>query len=148
MNISVEQRRFLENCVKQGMNMSHMQDAYNKEYHTNLTYMDIRCLVADLELDLNESSTSIAKAKEDEKKIEDQGVVKPGKVQVSVDPVARPGVLFNGNVTFSDGMKASWHLDSMGRLGLVPTQKGYRPSQEDLQEFQSAIQAELQKNGM
>ena len=147
-SLTTEQKRFLENCVRVGMSVSRMQDAYNKEYKTNLTYMDIRCLVADLDLDLNESATSQAKEKEDSKEVEGQkeATGNPGKVTVSLDKVARPGVLFSGNVTFSDNMKAAWQLDSLGRLGLVPTQKGYRPSKEDLQEFQSAIQAEVQKN--
>ena len=37
-------------------------------------------------------------------------------------------------------MKAAWHLDQAGRLGLAPKQPGYRPSAADLQQFQAALE--------
>jgi hypothetical protein len=74
----------------------------------------------------------------------------PGSTQsvsVTVDQIARPGALVSGKVTFSDGQKADWSLDQMGRLALAAQQKGYRPSQADVQEFQMALQNELAKMG-
>ena len=59
-----------------------------------------------------------------------------------------PGAMVSGKVTFSDGVKAAWHLDQAGRLGLAPTQPGYRPSAADLQEFQMALEQQLAKMGM
>jgi len=70
------------------------------------------------------------------------------KVSVSVDQLARPGALVSGKVTFSDGKSAEWVLDQTGRLGVVPADKGYKPPPADLQEFQTALQAELQKLGL
>jgi hypothetical protein len=69
-------------------------------------------------------------------------------VSVSLDELAIPGAMVSGNVTFSDGVKAAWHLDQAGRLGLAPKQPGYRPSAADLQQFQMALEAELSKMGM
>ncbi|NDB76762.1 MAG: hypothetical protein EB141_14170, partial [Verrucomicrobia bacterium] len=63
------------------------------------------------------------------------------------DKLARPGTVVSGKVTFSDGQKADWYLDEMGRPGLVPAQKGYRPTQTDIMEFQDLLQVELQKLG-
>jgi hypothetical protein len=71
-----------------------------------------------------------------------------GKVTVSVDQLARPGALVSGKVKFSDGKTAEWVLDQTGRLGLVPAEKGYKPPPADLQEFQIALQTELQKQGL
>jgi hypothetical protein len=71
-----------------------------------------------------------------------------GNVSVTVDVVARPGALVSGGVTFSDGQKATWYLDEMGRLGLVPAQQGYKPTTEDVQAFQLALQNEMQKMGL
>ena len=71
-----------------------------------------------------------------------------GGVSLTVDQLARPGALVSGKVTFSDGKKAEWHLDQFGRLGFVPAQQGYRPSPQDLQEFQLSLQDELQRLGM
>ena len=68
-------------------------------------------------------------------------------MKVTVDAVTRPGAMVSGKVTFSDGQKATWYLDEMGRLGLVPAQQGYKPSPEDVQAFQRTLQAEMQKLG-
>jgi hypothetical protein len=70
-----------------------------------------------------------------------------GGVSLSVDTLARPGTVVSGKVTFSDGQKADWYLDQTGRPGLAPAQKGYRPSQMDIMEFQELLQLELQKLG-
>jgi hypothetical protein len=68
-------------------------------------------------------------------------------VSVSVDQVARPGAIVSGRVKFSDGKGAGWLIDQMGRPGLVPDEAGYRPSQEDIAEFQTALQEELARLG-
>lgn len=60
-----------------------------------------------------------------------------------MDPVTRPGMLVNGSVTFSDGQKATWGLDQLGRVALQPETSGYRPSDNDRIEFQSALQKQL-----
>jgi hypothetical protein len=38
-------------------------------------------------------------------------------------------------------------LDQLGRLGVVPAEDGFKPAAADLQEFQIALQGELQKLG-
>jgi hypothetical protein len=65
-----------------------------------------------------------------------------------VDQLTRPGCLASGKVTFSDGQTAEWYFDQMGRLGVAPKQKSYRPAQADLAEFQRALDGELQKLGL
>ena len=65
-----------------------------------------------------------------------------------MDQLARPGAVVSGKVTFSDGTRAEWHLDQMGRLGLVPEKQGYRPPASDVQQFQMALDAELNKMGL
>jgi hypothetical protein len=71
-----------------------------------------------------------------------------GGVSLTVDQVTRPGTLVSGSVRFSDGQVANWYLDQTGRLGLVPSQKGYRPPQQDIEEFQLALERELARLGM
>ena len=66
---------------------------------------------------------------------------------MKVDQVTRPGALVSGKVTFSDGKGADWYLDQMGRLGLVPKETGYKPSEADLMEFQAELQNELSRQG-
>ena len=70
-----------------------------------------------------------------------------GDVSVTVDQIARPGAMISGKVTFSNGKTCEWMLDQMGRIGVVPAEDGYKPSQADLQRFQLALQDELKKMG-
>jgi hypothetical protein len=64
-----------------------------------------------------------------------------------VDELTKPGAVLSGKVTFSDGQKADWYLDQMGRLGLAPEKPGYRPSEADLEEFQTQLDRELARYG-
>ena len=70
-----------------------------------------------------------------------------GQVSVSVDKIAKPGTMVSGGVTFSDGAVADWYLDQTGRLGVVPKQQGYKPTQTDVQQFQAALESEMAKMG-
>jgi hypothetical protein len=56
--------------------------------------------------------------------------------------------MVSGSATFSDGKKAGWYLDQMGRLGMVPEEQGYRPPSADVAEFQMALERELVRMGM
>ncbi len=64
-----------------------------------------------------------------------------------MDKLVKPGTVVSGTVTFSDGEKADWQIDDMGRLGLVPARKGYKPDSEDFMEFQTQLQTALQRQG-
>jgi hypothetical protein len=55
--------------------------------------------------------------------------------------------MISGKVTFSDGQKAEWYLDQMGRLGLNPDQVGYRPSEQDVLAFQVELQRLARSQG-
>ena len=69
-------------------------------------------------------------------------------MSVEVDQLARPGSMISGKVTFGNGKTNEWMLDQMGRLGVVPGEDGYKPSQADLQQFQNALQDELKRMGL
>lgn len=153
MNLNEEQRQWVTAWVLQGAQLSEIQNRLNQEFGIKLTYMETRFLVDDLKLTLKDperpktEKTPVLDAKKaaEEKKSD---TAKPGGVSVSVDQIARPGAVVSGKVTFSDGQKAEWYLDQMGRLGVVPAQQGYKPPAADVQQFQMALQEELQKMGM
>src|SRR5262249_3833198 len=118
------------------------------------TYMETRFLVDDLKLTPKDPEppkvpeTKSGSATGTEKSpLKVDPTPAPGGVSVGVDQIARPGAIVSGKVTFSDGQKADWYLDQTGRLGVVPAQQGYKPSQSDVQEFQTALQNELAKMG-
>ena len=70
-----------------------------------------------------------------------------GAVTVEVDTIAQPHAMVSGNVTFSDGQKADWHIDHQGRPGLTARMPGYRPTQEDIVEFQTKLDGALRQAG-
>ena len=55
--------------------------------------------------------------------------------------------MVSGRVTFSDGEKAMWWIESTGRPGLDPETAGYRPTEEDLMSFQMELRRVLEGGG-
>jgi hypothetical protein len=160
MNLDDAQRKKVIAWIGEGLKLSEIQNRLSSELGITLTYMDVRLLVDDLKLTpkdpeppkpatshLQTPSSQPAPVASPQGKPED-ALAAQGKVSVIVDHIARPGALVSGTVTFSDGNKAEWHLDETGRLGLAPKQKGYRPSDTDVQQFQLAMQSELSKLGL
>jgi hypothetical protein len=151
MNLNDEQRQRVTAWVLQGAKLSDIQNRLNQEFGVKLTYMETRFLVDDLKLTLKDPEPPKEKAPllDAKKAAEDKPAApQPGGVSVSLDQIARPGAMVSGKVTFSDGQKADWYLDQTGRLGVVPAQQGYKPPAADVQQFQMALQEELQKMGM
>ena len=67
---------------------------------------------------------------------------------VEVDALTIPGTFASGAVTFSDGTKAKWYLDQLGRLGLDDVPPGYRPSPGDAALFQTRLVEALRARGL
>ena len=155
MNLNEEQRQRVSAWISQGAKLSEVQTRLNQEFGLKLTYMETRFLVDDLKLTpkdpeppKTEKPAAAESKKTDDEKKPPADAAKPGQVSVSVDQIARPGAVVSGKVTFSDGQKAEWYLDQLGRLGVLPGQQGYKPSAADVQEFQMALQEQLQRMGM
>jgi hypothetical protein len=50
-------------------------------------------------------------------------------------------------VVFSDGNKARWYFDQMGRFGFEPELPGYIPPEADMQTFKVQLSHELRSRG-
>jgi hypothetical protein len=71
-----------------------------------------------------------------------------GGVSVEIDRVVKAGAVVSGTVVFSDGVKAAWAVDNMGRLVLDPGgREGYRPSQDDIRAFQEELKRQVSRRG-
>ena len=155
MDITESQKVRIADWVKQGETIAFIQRRLREEMELSLTYMDVRFLVDDLNLVYSESEDDCEMEEEKTFNVgEDQAsdiIEEPelvSSVQVNVDPVTPPGALVCGTVNFSDGKQLAWQLSATGQLGLVPgDDPDYRPTPEDLQEFQSQLQQVLQKHG-
>jgi hypothetical protein len=151
MSLSDSQQLSVSTWIQQGKSLADVQRLLREEFSISMTYMDVRFLVDDLDIVLSEpeadeSAEGDVKAEtaEEAELVEDrnQGVT------VDVDVIMRPGTLVSGNVTFSDGVTLGWQLSSAGQLGLVPGDNPeYRPSPDDVQEFQAQLQTVLQQKG-
>lgn len=159
MNLDESQQRQVKTWIEEGAQLSDIQKRLSEEFGIRMTYMEVRFLVDDLGMTLkdreDEEGSSTKPIGSDSKTGEETDEAVPvdavpvlGGVSVQVDKLARPGAVVSGKATFSDGKSAEWQLDPMGRIGLIPGEEGYRPSQEDMMAFQSELQKELQKMGM
>lgn len=142
MTLTDEQKAAVAAWVREGAGLSEIQKRLRTELGISMTYMDVRFLVIDQGLTLKEEAPPKPKAKPAPEP--DTG---SGGVTVEVDRLVRPGAVVSGSVTFSDGRNATWALDQMGRLALDAGDKEYRPSDQDLAEFQTALRDALQKQG-
>lgn len=155
MQLTDEQKITVAQWVKEGSSLSDIQKRLADEFKLKCTYIDVRFLVIDLGLDLKEqrktSSIPTDLSAPPPLPGAEPAPFEPeppaGGVQVELDRITRPGSLVSGTAVFSDGVRAHWALDQMGRLSLGADKKDYRPSADDVQAFQLAITRELKKAG-
>lgn len=168
MTLTPEQKQAVAAWVGAGDSLHVIQKKLSEQFKVSLTYMDVRFLVDDLNLELQDAkpkadASDVSKAPpppaqekkgfldktkeklgigQDEGEPEDA----PGAVRVSVDKVnLNPNALATGSVTFPDGVTAKWMVDHQGRPGLVEVSKpGYRPTQADAQAFMQELALALQ----
>lgn len=156
MSLTPEQSSAVSAWVAAGDNLSTIQKKLREEFDIAMTYMDVRFLVDDLNLalqdkpepkgDVNDVSKAAAAANGEP----GATPATPGALVVEVDNVTLdPHALASGSVTFSDGVTGKWIVDNTGRPGFTEvSQPGYRPSPEDSQEFMTQLSAALQKKGL
>ena len=147
MELSTEQKEVLAQWVAQGKSLAEIQESLLQTWKLNLTFMEVRFLLDDLDLTFKDSGENPkSEIKNIPETLSDETLA-PAGVRVEVDKLIQPGTVVSGTVVFSDGEKASWQLDQMGRLGLIPSRKGYKPGTEDFMEFQTQLQSVLQRQG-
>jgi hypothetical protein len=151
MKFTDEQKSAVVEWLGQGRSLSDIQQALKVDYDLTITYMELRFMVDDLEIPLNEDPVEDpVDASEDasEAVLEPEPVLDLSGVQIDVDALVLPGALVSGSVTFSDGESLKWQLAATGQLGLIPGDNpDYRPSPEDVQSFQEQLEEVLRSKG-
>ena len=161
-DLSDEQKAAIAQWAEEGADLSDIQKRLKGELELNVTYMDTRLLVLDLNIEIKveasekaESSGKNQEAEEHEEGVlngSSEGVsenslpddLSAAAVEFTSDEITRPGAMASGSVTFSDGVKAVWLIDEYGRPGIDPETPGYQPSESDLIEFEKYLRALLQ----
>jgi hypothetical protein len=160
MQLTDEQKQKVAAWISEGMKLSDIQVRLGQECGLSLTYMDVRFLVDDLKLTPKDAPAPAPEKVEPVEPVPPAASSAPtlltedsatgqaaAKVSLTVDQIAKPATIVSGMVTFSDGKTAQWYLDQQGRLGVVPTEQGYRPPEGDVEIFQTALDRELAKMG-
>jgi hypothetical protein len=150
MNLDEPQRQAITAWINEGLKLAEIQKRLETDFGLRVTYLEVRLVVDDLKLkpkDPPPPPKPAAPVVPEPAADLPPGLPASSAVSVTVDQLTRPGAMVSGKAKFSDGKTAEWFLDQAGRLGLAPSEKGYKPPAADLQEFQVALQNELQKLG-
>ncbi len=158
MQLTDEQKTKVAQWIADGMKLSDIQSRMGMEFDLRMTYMEARMLVDDLKLLPKDPEEPVKPAVPEEDAaahVAEQPVAEQaqaaagGQVTLSSDTLARPGAMASGKVTFSDGEQAVWYIDQFsGQLGMVPPFPGFKPSPEDVRQFQVLLESELGRLGM
>lgn len=146
MSLTNEQKSLVAERLANGAGIADIQRLIVDEFKINMTYMEVRFLMDDLDLDLAPPPAPEPEAEEENAAdaILAETELVGGEVSVEMDKIKRPGAALSGTVTFSDGVSAKWYVDPYGRLGLDTNQEGYQPSPEDIETFQLELQRQMQ----
>jgi hypothetical protein len=162
MDLTTAQRETIKQWVGAGANLSQVQTRIKADFGISLTFLETRMLVQDLGAQVKDKPAPKPPAPPtppkapaaDDDFADDEATPPPaangligGKVTVNLDRIVRAGAVVSGDVTFSDGTQAKWLLDQMGRLALDGANPNYRPSPQDIQEFQTQLRSLLQTRG-
>ena len=164
MELTDVQKQAIAKWVAEKRGIGEIQKLLQEQFQLSMKYMDVRFLLLDLNLNLQDKETRapasadlnmLGKGKQApaaanvESDVIDDMEPAPGGggVSVEIDRIMKPGALVSGTVKFSDGVSAVWMLDQYGRLALDAGKPGYRPPQEDLQAFQVEVSRQLQSKG-
>ena len=155
-----ERNAFIIQQLNSGVSLSDVQKALAEQFGLRMTYLELRMLAADLQVDWQKQDKTppappaapadVAQAAPDglpqddelDGGLPDDGGLPPtsGKTRVTISKLARPGASLNGDVTFASGAHGEWYIDGMGRLGLSLAEGSPKPDQNDIQEFQIELQ--------
>ena len=161
MELTNEQRQAVKRWVGEGASLSQVQTRIKAEFGVSLTFLATRMLVDELGAHVKDKpepkkpappADAAEPGDDDLDEVDEAAAGAPdgmisGKVSVTADRVVRAGAVASGDVTFSDGTRAKWLLDQMGRLALDGAKPGYRPPAQDVQEFQLQLRSLLQTRG-
>lgn len=150
--LSPEQFAQVEQWASEGANLNQIQDRLKSEFDITLTYMEARLLMLDIGVKIKDKPRPVEKAAEPEaspaESAGEEPSLTPGEVTLGLDKITIPGAMVSGQVTFSDGQKATWYVDQMGQLGLGGVPNSYQPPKADIPTFRRELDRLLQESGV
>lgn len=143
----------IRSWAEEGAQLPEIQRRLVSDLGVKITYMEVRFLLDDLAIELKspdpepepEEPAAEAEPQADDEEADDEPA--PGGVRVTFSELVRPGTAVSGRVTFANGKTADWWVDQMGRLGMNPDDKEFRPSETEMVDFQRELQRVARKRG-
>lgn len=170
--LTAEQKQAVGQWAEEGATLNEIQSRLKSEWGLSMTYMEARLLMMELEVRLKDKNKpspaepvvepgAPSAGDEDFDDLEPYGspsaeapAAEPapgaagGAFAMEADEITVPGTLVSGTATFSDGVKAKWFMDQLGRLSLKADQPGYQPPPSDVPKFQQGLEKILIKMGL
>jgi len=171
--LTAEQKEQVRKWAEEGATLNDIQSKLKTELDTTMTYMECRLLVIELGLSLKDKTVKAVAEVPVEPVTsplspEGEGEAEYGDSEVDPQPMGEaafaaegstpfvmeadeltvPGMLVSGTALFSDGTRAKWSLDQMGRLSLKTDKTGYQPPAADVPIFQQTLEKILVKMGL
>lgn len=152
-SLSEDQVAQIRSWAEEGAQLPEVQRRLAADLGVKVTYMEVRFLLGDLGIELKspepepEPETEADDSDFDEALDADDDGASPGGVRVTFSELVRPGTAVSGRVTFANGKTAEWWVDQMGRLGLNPDDREFRPSETEMMEFQRELQRVARSRG-
>ena len=138
-----EIKKFMAEKIAENVSLSDIQTMVNEKFNAHMTFMDIRILASELEVDWRSEAEKNPPAEEekDSADAENNGNAAnaPAKTTVELNKIVRPGALASGSVHFASGVYAEWYIDNSGRMGLDKVTGG-KPTEQDIEDFQVEMQ--------
>lgn len=160
--LNEEQKNLIAQWIAEGATLSQVQTRIKSEFGVSMTFLDVRLLVADLGATLRDPTPKAAPQPDpaEPENLDAEALPEEAQapasdeepitvsVRVELNEVAIPGTMVSGTVCFSDGQRGNWFIDNLGRFSLEPEEIGYKPSDDDLRQFQLQLRTALQRKGM
>lgn len=143
--LTAEQVETIKGWAEAGEQMAGIQRRLGEEFGLSATYMDTRFLILDLGLELQDEGAGEEPPEPEPEVVADPAAT--GAVSVLLDEITKPGAVVSGRITFSDGERGLWWIDSTGRPGMDLDTAGYRPSEPDLMVFETELRRLLEQGG-
>jgi hypothetical protein len=164
---NTERKQIIAQLLKDGRNLSEIQEHLRKEKNDSITYMELRLLLSEMQAKLPDAPTKQftplkaspitaptpppaqpaprGKGQPVASAPQKPGAIARGKTTVMIDEAPPPGAMVSGRVNFGSGAKAYWVLDETGRLALDPELGTGRPDPQDMTEFQNELRRLLEQ---
>lgn len=127
----------------QGLNLNQILDHLVKEDKLDVTFMDVRLLVSEIEdernLYANQPEEEVVEEVEEEVEEEEECVIE-------MNAILQPGAPLQGKARFKSGRAMKFMMDQSGRIGIEPIGPE-QPNQDELKIFQHELIRQL-KSGM